>query len=87
MGRAFVIFLLLTSYSAMANLEHTEGQGSGPSDKKLTHSRACFQEIVDQGCSHPREDRELFNNCLADKITTLSSECQTFFQRLYGKRN
>lgn len=87
MKRTFVIFFLLSSFSAIANLEHTEGQGSGPSNKNLTFSRACFQEILDQGCSHPREDRELFNNCLADKLTTLSPSCQTFFQRLYGKRN
>lgn len=87
MKHSFVMLALIFSFSATADLEHREGQGASPTEKNLKASRSCFKEILDQGCRHPSEDREIFNNCLADKITTLSSRCQTFFERLYGKRN
>lgn len=86
MKHTLILMSLFLSFSAFADLEHRDGQEAIPTEKNLTLSRSCFQEILEQGCRHPSEDRELFNNCLTDKITTLSSRCQTFFERLYGKR-
>ena len=87
MKNLLIAFGIFISLEAMADLEHREGQGTIPSSKELGVSRACFREIDNLGCGHPLEDQEYFNTCLADQKTTLSSNCQIFFEKLYGSKS
>ncbi|WPU64151.1 hypothetical protein [Peredibacter starrii] len=84
--RFLFIMILSFSLNALADMEHISGQGSMPPSKELSASRSCFQEIAEEGCGHPIEDQEYFHTCLSDKISELSSNCQNFFGRLYGKK-
>lgn len=87
MKATLLISSLLFSTFLMADMEHKPGIGAVPVRQKLTKQRGCFQEIRNLGCGHPREDQTFFNTCLSEKSDQLSSECLTFFEKLYGKRN
>jgi hypothetical protein len=79
-----IAFLFLNiSY---ADMEHKTGIGSTPKREKLMKQHGCFQEITNLGCVHPREDQMIFRSCLDEKNDQLSVECQSFFEKLYGKR-
>lgn len=78
------IFISINSYGDM---EHKPGQGIQPSAEKLSLSRGCFKEMRYLGCGHPREDHGYFIACLANNRDQLSNNCQSFFQRLYEKKN
>ena len=84
------IYLLLGSWLfssvASGNLEHSAGQGQSPSRQKLSLSRGCFEQIETKGCGSPSEDHEVFIACLDNKTDELTNNCQSFFERLYGKR-
>jgi hypothetical protein len=80
------LFVLLLSTSVFADMEHIEGQGQAPSKQRMKFSRACFAEMEELSCGHPREDQEFFTSCLDEKHDSLSLNCQSFFERLYGKR-
>lgn len=77
---------LLFSFVALADLEHIPGQGASPSKQKLSLSRGCFDEIDNKGCGRPGDDHEVFIACLDENKDDLSTNCQSFFERLYGKR-
>ena len=77
---------LIFSSVALADLEHTPGQGESPSKQKLSLSRGCFNEIDNKGCGRPGEDHEVFIACLDENKKNLSTNCQSFVERLYGKR-
>ena len=81
-----ILICLITTLPVYADQEHRTGQEARPSSKEFSFSRGCFQEISKLGCGHPREDQELFNLCLSDKILEVSHSCQSFFEKLYGKR-
>lgn len=84
--KLFVMTALLFSFFAHADLEHREGQESKPTVENLSRSRGCFKEIKEQGCGHPRENQDFFSFCLQLKLESLTSDCQGFFSKLYGKR-
>ena len=81
-----LILLFLLSHSAMADLEHKEGQGMMPNKQRLTTAHTCFQEIDNMGCGHPRNDQEFFIGCLEENKDKLTLSCQKFFQKLYGRK-
>lgn len=81
-----LLIILFSSQLVFADLEHKDGQGTLPEAQKLTLSRGCFKEIKSQGCGHPRENQDFFSFCLQLKLEALSSDCQGFFTKLYGKR-
>jgi len=81
----FIISFLFTT-NLLADLEHIAGQGASPGTKNLTLAQGCFIEISEQGCGHPRDDREIFVTCVNDKMDHLTPSCQSFFTKLYGKR-
>jgi hypothetical protein len=87
MKKIFILLILLLSSIVQADMEHKLGQGALPSPQKLSIARGCFKEIDEQGCGHPKENHEFFISCLEVKGNNLSSNCITFFNRLYGKRN
>ena len=84
--KLLLVLILSFSVNAFADMEHKSGQGVAPPTKELNASRSCFHEIAEEGCGHPIEDQEYFNTCLSDKISELSSSCQTFFGKLYGMK-
>lgn len=85
--KRYLFFLFLAfSFSALADLEHVEGQGTAPSRQKLSTSRGCFQEMRNLGCGNPREDQDFFTGCLEENKDSLSPSCKSFFEVLYGKR-
>jgi hypothetical protein len=85
-SKSVIVLALIFSSSAFSNLEHIEGQGSSPLKIKLNHSRGCFQDMAELGCGHPRDGHDSFVTCLNEKRTHLSSTCEAFFERLYGKQ-
>ena len=78
--------LLLFISLSHAHLEHKPGQGMIVDEKRLSKARGCFTDIKLLGCGHPREDIDFFKSCLDEKSDQLTSDCQNFFQRLYGKK-
>lgn len=54
----------------------------GPSAEEREQGRACFQEMKALGCGSPREDREAFKKCVAEKSGELSESCQAFHQKM-----
>ena len=86
MKRSMLVLVFLFSLSAQADLEHKPGMGSMPQKQKLSVAHACFNEIDHKGCGHPRDDQEFFIGCLDDNKDGLTPSCQTFFQKLYGKK-
>lgn len=86
MKKIILVAFLILSTSAFADMEHRTGQGEKPSAKRLSVARGCFDEIDTLGCGHPRDDHDVFIGCLDDKREDLSPNCQSFFERLYGKR-
>lgn len=86
MKRYLLIGSLVFSTFALADLEHTRGQGETPSAEKLSLSRGCFSHIEEFGCGHPANDHEIFIGCLDENRKNLSTDCQSFFERLYGRR-
>lgn len=86
MKRYLLIGSLVFSAFAFADLEHKTGQGEKPSTQKLSLSRGCFSQIEEFGCGHPANDHEIFITCLDENRENLSTDCRSFFERLYGKR-
>lgn len=86
MKRTMLVSVFLFSLSAHADLEHKAGMGTMPQKQKLSVAHACFNEIDNIGCGHPRDDQEFFISCLDEKKDELTPSCQTFFQKLYGKK-
>jgi hypothetical protein len=80
------VSLLVFSMSAMADIEHKPGMEGHPSQQKLSIARTCFKEIDNKGCGHPRDDQEFFISCLDETRDELTLSCQSFFQKLYGKK-
>jgi hypothetical protein len=76
----------LFSYVASADLEHIRGQGQSPSGQKLSLSRGCFEQMENKGCGSPGKDHAFFIACLDDETDKITNDCQSFFERLYGKR-
>lgn len=83
---SMLVAVFFISLSVHADLEHKEGQGSMPKAQKLSVSRSCFKEIDHIGCGHPRDDQEFFMSCLDEKKDELNPSCQSFFEKLYGKK-
>ncbi len=86
MKRSMLVAVIFISFTAYADLEHKEGQGTMPKSQKLSISRSCFKEIDHIGCGHPRDDQEFFTSCLDEKKDELNPSCQVFFEKLYGKK-
>lgn len=86
MKRYLLVGTMIFSSIALADLEHIPGQGEIPSRQKLSLSRGCFDEIDNKGCGRPGDDHEVFIACLDDNRDELSINCQSFIERLYGKR-
>jgi hypothetical protein len=86
MTKLYLLGLIFFCGQAQADLEHIAGQGMVPGLQKLNISRGCFAKIATLGCGHPRDDHEFFITCLDDKRDKLSSNCLSFFNRLYGKK-
>lgn len=86
MKHSIFVAVIFLSLSAHADLEHKEGLGTMPKTQKLSISRSCFKEIDDIGCGHPRDDQEFFISCLQENKDELNPSCQSFFEKLYGKK-
>lgn len=86
MKSAVILITMFFSFASMAHLEHRAGQETVPSSERLSKARGCFREIAEHGCGHPRDGQEEFNTCLEIKKEMLTETCQTFFKKLYGKR-
>lgn len=83
---SILVLLFFGSLSVWAEMEHVPGIGSVPEKQKLSSARACFREIDDKGCGHPRDDQEFFISCLDENKNNLTPSCKSFFHTLYGKR-
>lgn len=81
-----LLFGLLIVNISYADMEHKPGIGALPRSAKLSKQRGCFKEITNLGCDHPRVDQVNFKTCLEEKKDQLPVDCQSFFERLYGKR-
>ncbi len=86
MKRLILVAVLIHTFSAQADMEHKSGLGTMPAKQSLTSSRACFQEIDNKGCGHPRDDQEFFIACLDENKNSLTQSCRSFFDTLYGKK-
>lgn len=86
MKKIFLIITIAFSSFAFADLEHKAGQGDAPPEKKVSLARGCFREIDNLGCGHPKDDLGFFRGCLDENRENLSASCQTFFGKLYSKK-
>lgn len=80
-----ILLLCLTfSLQALSSMEADNFQEATPAE--IAASRACFQEVADQGCGHPRDDLPSFKSCLHSSFSTLTPNCQKMMGELYGKK-
>lgn len=86
MKKLILSMALTLSFSALADMEHKAGQGDAPPAKKISLAHGCFNEIDNLGCGHPKDDLGFFKGCLDENRENLSPSCQSFFGRLYGKK-
>jgi hypothetical protein len=79
-------FLLTMNAFASIEFEPTQAASSKASDREISRSRACFQELSAQGCGDPGEDPTHFRSCMRNVKSTLTSECKALMNDLYGKK-
>jgi hypothetical protein len=87
MKQIFLLAALAYSYQSFAHIEYRPGDEEVPTAARTSVAKQCFSEAVSSGCHHPREGREEFRTCIKDQVGSLSSTCQAFMTRLYGKGN
>ena len=87
MKQIFLLAALAYSWHSFAHVEYRPGDEGVPTAARTSLAKQCFSEAVSSGCHHPREGREEFRTCIKDQMGSLSSGCQTFMSRLYGKKN
>ncbi|MCM2349374.1 MAG: hypothetical protein NDI69_05080 [Bacteriovoracaceae bacterium] len=75
---------LLFSLTALADIEYVEDNQAKPTQAEITKNRACFQELITQGCGDPGEDPQQFRSCMSNVYSTLTKDCQTLMSKLYG---
>lgn len=78
MRHFLTVALMILSVAAFS----FEDERRGPSAEEREQGRACFQEIKALGCGSPREDRDAFKKCVAEKSGELSESCQAFHQKM-----
>lgn len=85
MKKLMMVLTLITSLSALANIDEAVLAAMEPTDSEISQSRACFQEMAVQGCGHPKEDLEHFKKCMGNVSASLTPACKKMLTDLYGK--
>ena len=87
MKNIFCAISLLTALSVHASIDYTESDDSAKATPvEIATSRACFNEVAEQGCGVPGVDDEHFHSCLMNVRATLTDNCKLRMTELYGKK-
>lgn len=87
MKQIMLLAALAYSWQSFAHIDYRPGDEEVPTEARKSLAKQCFSEALSSGCQHPRENRKEFRECIKDQVGSLSTGCQTFMTKLYGKRN
>lgn len=76
---------MLFIINTYAHIEHDGNRGE-PSAEDLSKSRACFEELSQNGCGDPGDDHKQFRACLHNVFPTLNKDCQKMMTNLYSRK-
>lgn len=86
MKRMTLAMVMVVMTSAYATIEY-DGNDGKPTTAELQKSRACFEELSQNGCGDPGDDLKHFRTCMHDSFSKLSTECRSMMTRLYKRKN
>lgn len=84
MKKIFIPVMMMLVVNAFASIEH-DGSPE-PTAAQVAKSRACFEEVSQNGCGDPGDDVKQFRSCLHNVHPSLTADCQKMMSHLYGKR-
>jgi hypothetical protein len=79
-----IVFLYMLALPTQASIEDGPGMATAPTSAEVSASRACFQQLAELNCGHPREDVDRFKICAGIVKKELTESCRKKMERLYG---
>ena len=84
MKNALLVLGLCFVLHAQASIDASDRDRA--SESEVSNSRACFQELEQEGCGDPGVDPQHFRSCMSAAYVRLSKDCQELMTTLYGKK-
>lgn len=83
MTKIFILTSMLFMLSAGASIEY-DGDIAQPTPQEISKNRACFEELIQNGCGDPGEDVNQFRSCLKNVFPSLTEDCKQLMNYLYS---
>ena len=77
---------MLLSLTAFADIEYSSMEPAKATSQEISKSRACFNELEEQGCGDPGDDLQQFRSCMNNVYSTLTADCKKLMSELYGAK-